>query len=191
MFTFIFNISLNTLIPAIAEEDYLIFLTGEGEQRVERRLKKSQVTTERLAQMIGVSHNAEALTVGSLSNGDGNGNSLWTGSRSRIGRRGKGEGKGSERSEPSEPLSAQFPPGSLRSASSPLGTVSPSTVFVLSPTVACSQATTATKMSPENIPLFHMCYLAIISSRSTFTKMANYSGIKLVGVSYKLTKSRK
>ena len=76
VFTFIFNISLNTLIPAIAEEDYLIFFTCEGEQRVERRLKKSKVTTERLPQMIGVSHNAEALTVGSLSNDDGNGNSL-------------------------------------------------------------------------------------------------------------------
>ena len=55
----------------MAEEDYLIFFTGEGELRVERRLKKSQVTTERLAQMIGVSHNAEALTFGSLSNDDG------------------------------------------------------------------------------------------------------------------------
>ena len=54
-------ISLNTLILAIAEEDYLIFFTGEGEQRVERSLKKSQVTTERLAQIIGASHNAEAL----------------------------------------------------------------------------------------------------------------------------------
>ena len=73
-FTFIFNISLNTLIPAMAEENYLIFFTGEGEQRIERRLKKSQVTTERLAQMIGVSHNAEALTLGSLSSDDGNGN---------------------------------------------------------------------------------------------------------------------
>ena len=61
VFTFIFNISLNNLIPAMAEGDYLIFFTGEGEQRVGRRLKKSQVTTERLAQMIGVSHNAEAL----------------------------------------------------------------------------------------------------------------------------------
>ena len=46
----------------MAEEDYLIFSTGEGERRVERRLKKSQVTAEKLAQMFGVSHiNAEAL----------------------------------------------------------------------------------------------------------------------------------
>ena len=50
----------------MAEEDYLIFFTGEGERRVERRLKKSQVTAEKLAQMFGVSHNAEALTLGSL-----------------------------------------------------------------------------------------------------------------------------
>ena len=59
--------TLNTLNLAMAEEDYLIFFTGEGEGRVERRLKKSQVTAEKLAQMFGVSHNAEALTVGSLS----------------------------------------------------------------------------------------------------------------------------
>ena len=31
-------ISLNTLILAMAEEDYLILFTGEGERRVERRL---------------------------------------------------------------------------------------------------------------------------------------------------------
>ena len=58
----------------MAVEDYLIFFTGEGERRVERRLKKSQVTAEKLAQMFRVSHNAEALTLGSLSNDGGDGN---------------------------------------------------------------------------------------------------------------------
>ena len=65
--------SLNTLILAMAEEDYLVFFTGEGERGVERTLKKSQVTTERLAQMFGLSHKAEALTLGSFSNDDGDG----------------------------------------------------------------------------------------------------------------------
>ena len=36
-----------------------------------------------------------------------------------------------------------------------------------------------------------MCYFAIISTRSTFTKMANYPGTKLVGVAYKLRKKMK
>ena len=45
-----------------------------------------------------------------------------------------------------------------------------------------------TKTSPENISLFHLCYFAIISTRSTFTKMANYPGTKLVGVAYKVRK---
>ena len=31
-----------------------------------------------------------------------------------------------------------------------------------------------------------LCYFVIISSRSTFTKIANYPGTKLVGVAYKL-----
>ena len=47
---------------------------------------------------------------------------------------------------------------------------------------------TATKKSRENISLFHLCYFAIISTRSTLTKMANYPGTKLVGVTYKLRK---
>ena len=34
--------------------------------------------------------------------------------------------------------------------------------------------------------LFHLRYLTIISTHSTFTKMANYPGTKLVGVAYKL-----
>ena len=50
---------------------------------------------------------------------------------------------------------------------------------------------TATKTSPENIPFFNLCYFAIISTRSTFTKMANYPGTKLVGVAYKLRKKMK
>ena len=41
---------------------------------------------------------------------------------------------------------------------------------------------TATKTSPENISSFHLCYFAIISTCSTFTKMANYPGTKMVGV---------
>ena len=45
----------------MTEEDCVIFFTGEGERRAERRLKKSQVTAERLAQMFGVSHSEEAL----------------------------------------------------------------------------------------------------------------------------------
>ena len=44
------------------------------------------------------------------------------------------------------------------------------------------------KTSPENISLFYLCYFAIISNHSTFTKMANYLGTKLVGVAYKLRK---
>ena len=47
------------------------------------------------------------------------------------------------------------------------------------------------KTLPENIPLFHLCYFAIISTRSTFTKMASYPGTKLVGVAYKLRKKMK
>ena len=50
---------------------------------------------------------------------------------------------------------------------------------------------TATKTSPENISLFHLCYFAIISTRSTFKKLANYTITKLVGVAYKLRKKMK
>ena len=51
---------------------------------------------------------------------------------------------------------------------------------------------TATKTLPENISLFHLCYFTIISTRSTFTKMANYAGTKLVRVAYyKLRKKMK
>ena len=50
---------------------------------------------------------------------------------------------------------------------------------------------TATKTSSENISLFHLCYYAIISTRLTFTKMANYPGTKLVGVASKLKKKMK
>ena len=50
---------------------------------------------------------------------------------------------------------------------------------------------TATKMSPENISLFHLCYFAIISTGSIFTKMANYPGSKLLGMAYKLKKKMK
>ena len=67
-------ISLNTLILVMAGEDYLIFFYRRGRTKSRKKSKKSQVTTERLAQMIGVSHNAEALTIGGLSNDDGNGN---------------------------------------------------------------------------------------------------------------------
>ena len=40
----------------------------------------------------------------------------------------------------------------------------------------------------ENISLFHLWYFAIVSTRSTFAKIANYPGTKLVGVAYKLRK---
>lgn len=42
-------------------EDCVIFFTGEGDGREERRVKKSQVSAERLAQMFGVSHKARKL----------------------------------------------------------------------------------------------------------------------------------
>ena len=41
------------------QEDYIIFFSGEGERRVERRVKKMPVTAERLAQIFGVSHTAD------------------------------------------------------------------------------------------------------------------------------------
>ena len=40
------------------EQDY-IFFSGEGEGRVERRAKKTQVTAERLAQIFRVGHTAD------------------------------------------------------------------------------------------------------------------------------------
>ena len=40
-------------------EDCLICFTGEADKREERRVKKSQVSAERLAQMFGVSHDTE------------------------------------------------------------------------------------------------------------------------------------
>ena len=49
------------------QEDYIIFFSGEGERRVERRVQKKKnktkmpVTAERLAQMSGVSHTADYL----------------------------------------------------------------------------------------------------------------------------------
>ena len=46
-------ISLNTLNLAMAEEDNLIFFTGEGERKVERRLKKSQETAESWLKCLG------------------------------------------------------------------------------------------------------------------------------------------
>ena len=54
-----------------------------------------------------------------------------------------------------------------------------------------SLTATATKTSPENITLFHLCYFAIISTRSTSTETANYPGTKLVGVASKLRKKKK
>ena len=42
-----------------------------------------------------------------------------------------------------------------------------------------------------DISLFHLCYFAIISTRSTFTKKAYYPGTKLVGVVYKSRKKMK
>ena len=51
--------------------------------------------------------------------------------------------------------------------------------------------TTATATSPGNITLFDLCYFAIILTRSTFTKMTNYPGTKLVGVGCKLRNKMK
>ena len=45
---------------------------------------------------------------------------------------------------------------------------------------------TATKTSPENISLFHLCCFATISTRSTYRETANYPATKLVGVALKL-----
>ena len=36
--------------------------------------------------------------------------------------------------------------------------------------------TTPMKTSPENLTLFHLCYFAIFSIRSTSTETANYPG---------------
>ena len=41
------------------------------------------------------------------------------------------------------------------------------------------------------ISLFHLCYFTIISTHSTFAKMASYPGTKLVGVAYKSRKKMK
>ena len=41
------------------------------------------------------------------------------------------------------------------------------------------------------ISSFNLCYFAIISTRPTFTNMANYPGTKLVVVAYKLRKNTK
>ena len=49
----------------------------------------------------------------------------------------------------------------------------------------------ATKTSPENITLFHLCYFAIFSTSSTCTGMANYPGTNLIGVALKLRKKMK
>lgn len=40
-------------------KDSLKFFTGEGDRREERRVKKSQVLAERLAQMFGVSYDTQ------------------------------------------------------------------------------------------------------------------------------------
>ena len=57
--------------------------------------------------------------------------------------------------------------------------------------IKATTTATATKTSLENISLFHLCHFAIISTRSTFTKMANYPGTKLVRVAHKLRKKMK
>ena len=50
---------------------------------------------------------------------------------------------------------------------------------------------TATKTSPENITLFHLCYFAIFWTRSTSSETANYPGTNLIGVAFKLKKKMK
>ena len=57
--------------------------------------------------------------------------------------------------------------------------------------VLTTATATATETSPENITLFHLCYFAIISTRSTYRETANYQGTKLVGVAFKLRKKMK
>ena len=47
------------------------------------------------------------------------------------------------------------------------------------------------KASPENITLFHVCYVAIISTRLTSPETENYAGTKLVGVAFSLRKRMK
>ena len=56
---------------------------------------------------------------------------------------------------------------------------------------ACVVATTATptKTSFKNIISFYLCYFAIISTRSTCTKTANYPGTKLLGMAFKRMKN--
>ena len=54
-----------------------------------------------------------------------------------------------------------------------------------------SLTATATKTLRENISPYQLWCFAIISTRPIFTKMANYPGIKLVGVVYKLRKKMK
>ena len=43
----------------------------------------------------------------------------------------------------------------------------------------------------ENVTLFYLCYLMIISTRPTSTETVNYSGTKLVGVVFELIKRMK
>ena len=45
------------------EEDIKIFSFGENDDRLERKVKKGQVKSERLAQMFGVSKNEMSVTV--------------------------------------------------------------------------------------------------------------------------------
>ena len=51
--------------------------------------------------------------------------------------------------------------------------------------------TTATLTSLKNTTLFLLCYLTIISTRSSPTETANYPGTRLVGVTFKLRKRMK
>ena len=61
--------------------------------------------------------------------------------------------------------------------------------FVMGKELHCS--VTETKTLLENMASFYLCYFAIISTYSTYTKTANYPGTKLVGVVFELRKRMK
>ena len=53
-----------------------------------------------------------------------------------------------------------------------------------------TKTATQTKKALKKIILFLLCYFAIISTRSTCSKTANYPQTKLVGVAFKLREKK-